>query len=75
MSKLKIVAISDLHGELPEIIMPADIMLLVGDIVPLNIQFNKAKSKKWFETEFAYWIKSLPVDKVYMVAGNHKIKF
>ena len=55
--------------------MPADIMLLVGDIVPLNIQFNKPKSKKWFETEFAYWIKSLPVDKVYMVAGNHKIKF
>lgn len=72
---MKIVAISDIHGYLPEITEPADIMLLAGDIVPLNIQFNKPKSKKWFETEFAYWIKSLPVDKVYMVAGNHDAYF
>lgn len=68
---MRIVAISDLHGYLPEITQSADIMLIGGDISPLEIQFNKPKMKVWLETEFAYWIKSLPVDKVYMVAGNH----
>ena len=72
---MKIVAISDLHGFLPEITESADIMLIAGDISPLNIQFNKPKVKKWLETEFAYWINSLPVDKVYMVAGNHDSYF
>lgn len=69
--KLKIVAISDLHGYLPEIIEPADIMLLAGDIVPLRIQRNMPESKEWFETIFADWIEQLPVDHVFMVAGNH----
>ena len=73
--KLKIVAVSDLHGYLPEITESADIMLIAGDISPLQIQFNKPKMKTWLETEFAYWIKSLPVDKVYMVAGNHDAYF
>jgi len=72
---LKVVAISDLHGYLPEIVEPADIMLIAGDISPLQIQFDKPKMKVWLETEFAYWIKSLPVDKVYMIAGNHDAYF
>jgi Icc-related predicted phosphoesterase len=67
---MKICAISDLHGYLPEI-NQSDILLIAGDISPLEIQFNKPKMKIWLETEFAYWIKSLPVDKVYMIAGNH----
>ena len=44
--KLKIVAISDMHGKLPVIKEPADIMLIAGDIVPLEIQFNKEFSKQ-----------------------------
>ena len=71
MKKLKIAAISDLHGYFPEMIEPADILLLAGDISPLEIQFNKPKMKIWVETEFAYWVKSLPVDRVYLIAGNH----
>lgn len=71
MEKLKIVAVSDLHGYLPEITEPADIMLIAGDISPLYIQFNKPAMKKWTESKFANWVKSLPVDKVYIVAGNH----
>jgi len=67
----KIIAISDLHGLLPEIIEPADIMLIAGDISPLNIQFNKFECKKWFEGPFAEWINKAPVEDVYMVAGNH----
>lgn len=72
---MKICAISDLHGYLPEIIESADIILIAGDISPLEIQFNKPKMKVWVETEFAHWIKSLPVEKVFMVAGNHDSYF
>lgn len=73
--KIKIVASSDFHGHLPEIIDPADIMLIAGDIVPLDIQFNKPKSKKWFETTFANWIEKIPVEHVFIVAGNHDAYF
>jgi predicted phosphohydrolase len=72
---LRIVAISDQHGYLPEITESADVMLIAGDISPLEIQFDKPKMKIWLETKFAYWIKSLPVDKVYMIAGNHDAWF
>ena len=69
--KIKIAATSDLHGYFPEMIEPADILIIAGDISPLEIQFNKPKMKIWVETEFAYWVKSLPVDRVYLIAGNH----
>lgn len=74
-STLKIAAVSDLHGNLPELPEPAEILLLAGDIVPLNIQFNKLASKEWFEGPFAEWIKALPVESVFMVAGNHDAYF
>ena len=68
---LRIAAVSDLHGYLPEITTEIDIFIIAGDISPLEIQFNKPKMKTWIETEFAYWIKSLPVDRVFLIAGNH----
>jgi Icc-related predicted phosphoesterase len=68
---MKVVAISDLHGFLPTNIDPSDIMLIAGDISPLSIQNNKLKMQEWLYTLFADWIISLPVNKVFMVAGNH----
>ena len=73
--KLKIAAISDIHGFFPEITEPADVLLIAGDISPLHIQFNKPAMKIWIETEFAYWVKSLPVDRVFLIAGNHDSYF
>lgn len=73
--KLSIVATSDLHGNLPEIKVPVDIAIIAGDIVPLQIQFDKTKSKKWFESEFAEWIKEMPVNEVFMIPGNHDAYF
>lgn len=72
---LKISAISDLHGYLPKIDEPADIMLIAGDIMPFEIQFNKLEGKRWLENDFAEWIKELPMEEVYMVAGNHDAIF
>lgn len=68
---LKIMAISDLHGYLPEITEPADIALIAGDIVPLEMQSNKQDSSIWFKTDFAQWIIGMPVKKVFIIAGNH----
>ena len=70
---MKLIAISDLHGNLPVIEENADIMIIAGDISPLIIQRNKPKMIEWLKTDFIDWINSLNVEKVYLIAGNHEI--
>jgi Icc-related predicted phosphoesterase len=67
---MKIVAISDLHGILPTI-PECDLLLIAGDIVPVQIQTQPDVSKQWFETVFNTWIENIPANKVVMIAGNH----
>lgn len=67
---MKICAISDLHGQFPEI-KECDILFICGDIVPLRMQHNTPQSFKWFEKEFIPWCEKQPVKQIYMVAGNH----
>lgn len=71
--KLKIVAMSDLHGYLPKTkeLQPADIAIIGGDIVPLEIQRFYGKSLEWYKKFFMPWVDKLPVDHVFMIAGNH----
>jgi Icc-related predicted phosphoesterase len=66
---------SDLHGELPEAHDTAEVTLICGDIVPLRMQRNIPQSKKWLETEFAYWALNWPSEKIYFIAGNHDFLF
>ena len=84
---IKIYAISDMHGLLDFNIEPAsvifnekgdiseinpvDILFICGDIVPLYIQRNVEDSFIWIKEVFIPWCKELPVDQIYMVAGNH----
>lgn len=68
---MKIIAISDLHGHLPTIEEQADIMLIAGDISPLDIQGTRVLMREWIEDEFIPWINRLEVEKVFLVAGNH----
>lgn len=73
---MKVVVISDLHGNLPdyrEIFKDVELLLICGDIAPLNVQANNYKSKRWFNEEFSWWIDSLPIQKCFFIAGNHKI--
>lgn len=68
---LSICALSDLHGVLPNNIEPCDIVIIAGDIVPLDIQRHYIESEDWFYSTFSNWVKELPCDKVIIVAGNH----
>lgn len=71
---MKIAVISDLHGNLPdyhEDFKNVELLLICGDLVPLNIQANNYKSKRWFNERFNRWIDSLPIQKCFFIAGNH----
>lgn len=73
-NKLKITAISDIHGDLP-IIDPCDVLCICGDIVPLDIQKNYTKSVAWLAGRFVNWCEKIECDKVIIIAGNHDFVF
>ena len=52
--KLRICAMSDLHGTLPftNNFEQSDITILCGDTVPLNYQRSDELTEDWFATEF-----------------------
>ena len=58
---------------LPDVktIKEAEVMFICGDIVPLEIQNDIKKSRIWFYNDFLNWTNSLPVDKVFIIGGNH----
>ena len=68
--KLKIVAISDIHGMLPEL-PECDVVCCAGDISPLDYQSDQTQMLGWFYLVFLPWVESLPCKKFIMVAGNH----
>lgn len=68
---MKICAFSDMHGQLDFKVEPCDLVLIGGDIVPLNIQSYTTPSEAWYRETFIPWCNSLPCDKVLFIAGNH----
>jgi Icc-related predicted phosphoesterase len=71
---MKVVALSDLHGQLPAQLPACDLLLLAGDVTPvtnhgLNFQMN------WLDGEFRSWLKHLPARKIIGIAGNHDLIF
>lgn len=69
--ELQMCAMSDLHGQLPQIRREVDILCICGDVVPCEIQHNFDKSLEWLQTTFYNWIKESPVKNVVMIWGNH----
>lgn len=68
---MKICAFSDTHGQYDFEVEPCDIVLICGDIVPLNIQKNDGMSEEWIKVFFIPWCNNLPCEKVVFIAGNH----
>lgn len=71
---MKIVAISDTHGYLPEL-PECDIVCICGDILPLKVQRDNLRSVSWLCQDFKPWAESLPCKKVIFIAGNHDFIF
>jgi Icc-related predicted phosphoesterase len=66
---LRLVAISDLHGYLPEI--PAcDVLLIGGDVCPVW-DHNIATQQMWLRTDFTDWLNAIDAQHVVGIAGNH----
>jgi hypothetical protein len=61
---------ADLHGFLPTV-EPCDVLLLAGDLVPLEIQEDMELSWPWFLRVFAQWLEEVPAGEVIAVGGNH----
>lgn len=74
---MKIIGISDIHGLLIDAksFPQGDVLCIAGDISPLKAQRNMPQMLSWLQKRFVPWIESLPVDKVFLVAGNHDFIF
>jgi Icc-related predicted phosphoesterase len=66
---LRVAAISDLHGFLPDV--PAcDVLLVAGDVCPVEdhaLDFQRG----WLEGPFSEWLAGLPAGAIVGIAGNH----
>lgn len=67
----KIVAISDIHGNLDWEIPECDICVCSGDFSPLEIQNNYSQMMSWIKKKFIPKIESLPCKNFVFIAGNH----
>jgi Icc-related predicted phosphoesterase len=63
-------AYSDLHGYLP-LVDPCDVLLIGGDVSPLEHESDLELMTKWIEGEFSDWLADCPAGRILLVPGNH----
>lgn len=67
----KILAFSDNHGILPTIRNNVDLVLIAGDIVPLQYQTSDYLSEIWLFDDFIKWGEKINAKKIVFIGGNH----
>lgn len=72
---MKILAISDLHGQFPEV-PPCDLLIVVGDLCPdifggVWARQNPRRQWTWFKEVFIPWAQRRPATQVLVTWGNH----
>jgi Icc-related predicted phosphoesterase len=70
---MRIIAVSDLHKNLPEI-GPCDLLLIGGDICSA-IGDTAAMQQRWLNDSFQKWLSAVPARYKALTAGNHDIAF
>jgi predicted phosphodiesterase len=71
---MNIVALSDLHGYLPDNIPACDLLLLAGDLCPIE-NHDHTFHAEWLDREFRAWLRRLPARQIIGIAGNHDLVF
>lgn len=66
----RVVAIADLHGDLPTDLPEGDVLVVAGDVCELSDHSVDAQAA-WLEARFYPWLESLPHEEVVWIAGNH----
>lgn len=69
----KIIAVSDMHGFLPEI-APCDLLIIAGDICPVWDHSIRYQSE-WLGTNFVEWLDKVPASQIVATGGNHDFIF
>ena len=79
MMKTKIVAISDIHGELLKDLPSGDILTISGDICPVKGSHHPVTQQYWITGYFLPWCRNLIETKqfknIVFIAGNHDFVF
>lgn len=72
--KMKVIALSDLHGSLIDIEEKFDLLLICGDTCPV-FTHKRRFQEEWLNDDFVEWVMNLPFNdensRVIMIAGNH----
>ena len=72
---MRIVALSDLHGHLPEV-PRCDLLIIAGDVCPDRIgpafaRDHPAEQKAWFDSNVRAWLAQAPATHKLLTWGNH----
>lgn len=69
---MRISAISDMHGILPDPndVRACDLLLIAGDVCPVR-DHSLNRQARWLEETFAPWLRTLNARKIVGIGGNH----
>lgn len=71
-TNMNIVAISDLHGLLPENVPDGDVLVIAGDLCPWEKSHAYWSQYKWMTTKLFPWLERIQsVEQIIFIGGNH----
>lgn len=70
---MRIIAISDLHGNLIKIRDKCDVVVIAGDWSPLYCQHDYVSVLSWINSKFIPWMKTLRTEHIVFIPGNHDL--
>lgn len=68
---MKIIALSDQHGNLETINDSCDVVVIAGDWSPLYCQQDCVSVLSWWDRRYLPWMKTLKTDHIVIIPGNH----
>ncbi len=70
---MKVVIISDMHGQLGFKVPESDLLLIAGDICPAfhSPDLSIPLQENWLNVDFRNWLAKQPVKECVAIAGNH----